>query len=224
MPTCAQKYQLDGRASAPIGPKALIEHCDVTVGQCKVPLDIEFRQPHRQPVTSHIAKSQARHLLPLSRWRDPNRGRICYALSAFAAANECGLVGKPCRQRLSGKPPDFARKVRLPLCELEFSVWDTEPSLQQLELIARLHDSGATELPIDHGVPISAKWRALVACDDCKRALRALEATAITSWRNDLRRGSVWINHSLPEAAAQATVCSLTSNPPGSYPPPFRQS
>nr|WP_240746015.1 DUF4158 domain-containing protein [Cupriavidus oxalaticus] len=89
------------------------------------------------------------------------------------------------------------RSLLAPLCELELSGRDAEPSLQQLELIARLRDSDATELPIDHGVPISANWRAMVDCDDRKRALRALEAAAITSLRKDLRRGSVWINHSL---------------------------
>ncbi|CAN7753559.1 Tn3 family transposase [Cupriavidus necator] len=89
------------------------------------------------------------------------------------------------------------RSLLAPLCELELSGREAEPSLRQLELIARLRDSGATELPIDHGVPISANWRAMVDCDDRKRALRALEAAAITSLRKDLRRGSVWINHSL---------------------------
>ena len=74
---------------------------------------------------------------------------------------------------------------------------EAEPSLRQLELIGTLHDSGATELPPDCDVPVSAAWRDLIQGDDRTRASRALEASAITGLRKGLRRGSVWINHSL---------------------------
>ncbi|MBB5499614.1 Tn3 family transposase [Paraburkholderia sp. MM5384-R2] len=89
------------------------------------------------------------------------------------------------------------RNLLGPLRELGFAGRDAEPSLRQLELIGTLHDSGATELPPDCDVPVSAAWRDLVKGDDRARALRALEASAITGLRKGLRRGSVWINHSL---------------------------
>ncbi|MDN7535660.1 hypothetical protein QZM30_37205 [Burkholderia orbicola] len=44
---------------------------------------------------------------------------------------------------------------------------------------------------------MSASWRDLVEGKDRVRALRALEASAITGLRKGLRRGSVWISHSL---------------------------
>lgn len=44
---------------------------------------------------------------------------------------------------------------------------------------------------------LASPWRDLVKGDDRVRALRALEASAITGLRKGLRRGSVWINHSL---------------------------
>lgn len=112
----------------------------------------------------------------------------------------------------SGKPPaSHAASVRetltednqrirnllIPLRELEFAGRDAEQSLRQLALIGRLHDSGTAELPRNCEVPVSASWRDMIDDDDRKRALRALEASAITGLRKGLRRGSVWINHSL---------------------------
>lgn len=89
------------------------------------------------------------------------------------------------------------RNLLVPLRELEFAGRDAEPCLKQLELIGALHNSGATELPADCDVPVSASWRDMVKGEDRARALRALEASAITELRKGLRRGSVWISHSL---------------------------
>ncbi|MEX3939877.1 DUF4158 domain-containing protein [Paraburkholderia sp. BR10937] len=83
------------------------------------------------------------------------------------------------------------------LRELGFVGREAEPSLRQLKLVGTLRDSGVTELPLDCDVPVSAAWRDLVKGDDRTRALRALEASAITGLRKGLRRGSVWVNHSL---------------------------
>lgn len=89
------------------------------------------------------------------------------------------------------------RNLLGPLRELDFVGRDAEPSLRQFELIGALHESGATELPPDSVVPVSAAWRDLIEGDDRVRAMRALEASAIMGLRKGLRRGSVWINHSL---------------------------
>jgi hypothetical protein len=89
------------------------------------------------------------------------------------------------------------RNLLGPLRELGFVGREAEPSLRQFELIGTLHDSGATELPPDSDAPVSAAWRDLIKGDDRVRALRALEASAITGLRKALRRGSVWIDHSL---------------------------
>jgi TnpA family transposase len=89
------------------------------------------------------------------------------------------------------------RNLLGPLRELGFVGREAEPSLRQFELIGTLHDSGATELPPDSDVRVSAAWRELIKGDDRVHALRALEASAITGLRKALRRGSVWINHSL---------------------------
>ncbi|TDG02544.1 Tn3 family transposase [Paraburkholderia guartelaensis] len=89
------------------------------------------------------------------------------------------------------------RNLMGPLRELGFVGREAEPSLRQLKLVGTLRDGGVTELPLDCDVPVSAAWRDLVKGDDRTRALRALEASAITGLRKGLRRGSVWVNHSL---------------------------
>lgn len=112
----------------------------------------------------------------------------------------------------SAKPPaSHAASVREMLTEdqhrirnlltalrgLDFASNGSEPSVQQLEFIGSLHDQGATELPPDCQVPVSASWRDLVNGEDRQRAMRAMEASAMMGLRRGLRRGTVWINHSL---------------------------
>lgn len=79
----------------------------------------------------------------------------------------------------------------------------------RFELVGTLHDSGATELPPDCDVPVSAAWRDLVQGEDRVRALRALEASAITGLRKGLRRGSVWINLRGTASLDALRVCTL---------------
>ncbi|MEX1771584.1 Tn3 family transposase, partial [Escherichia coli] len=89
------------------------------------------------------------------------------------------------------------RNLLAPLRELELAGNGNEPVMRQLEVIGKLYEHGATELPPDCNVPVSASWRDLVDGEDRKRALRAMEACAITGLRKALRRGTVWISHSL---------------------------
>ncbi|WKZ88736.1 Tn3 family transposase (plasmid) [Ralstonia pickettii] len=112
----------------------------------------------------------------------------------------------------SAKPPaSHAASVRETLTEdqhrirnlltalrgLEFASNGSDPAVQQLELVGSLHDQGATELPPDCHVPVSASWRDLVNGEDRQRAMRAMEASAMMGLRRGLRRGTVWIKHSL---------------------------
>jgi signal transduction histidine kinase len=88
-------------------------------------------------------------------------------------------------QGFSAKPPaSHAASVREMLTEdqhrirnlltalrgLEFASNGSDPAVQQLEFIGSLHDQGATELPRDCQVPVSASWRDMVNGEDRKRA------------------------------------------------------
>ncbi|KWN16842.1 hypothetical protein WT83_14150 [Burkholderia territorii] len=101
------------------------------------------------------------------------------------------------------------RNFLVPLRELELSGREAEPSLRQLEFLSTLHDLGVTELPADCEVPVSASWRDLVEGEDRARAMRALEASAITGLRRGLRRGLVWISHSLSFRARDQLLIPL---------------
>lgn len=89
------------------------------------------------------------------------------------------------------------RNLLGPLRELELTGLDAEPSLRQLELVGEIRDRGAKELPRGANVPVSASWRGMIDGNDRTRALRALEVSTITGLRKGLRRGSVWVHHSL---------------------------
>nr|WP_261313551.1 Tn3 family transposase [Ralstonia mannitolilytica] len=155
-----------------------------------------------------------------------NVGRCCCACRIRCGAGFNFIVGKGTRRSaedrladigkllkgLSSRPPaSHAASVRetltedhhrlrnllTPLRALEFASHGNDPAMRQLDLVGGLHDRGMTELPPDCNVPVSASWRDLVDGEDRQRALRALEASAVMSLRKGLRRGTVWINHSL---------------------------
>lgn len=81
--------------------------------------------------------------------------------------------------------------------DLPFEGRPNEISLQQLQEVRRLHAEGLKELPPDLHLPVQRVWKKLMESDDRKRAMKALEVSAVLSLRKGLRRGSVWINHSL---------------------------
>nr|WP_238553222.1 Tn3 family transposase [Cupriavidus necator] len=119
-------------------------------------------------------------------------GKLLEGLSAKPPASHAAAV----RETLT-EDHHRIRNLLTPLRELEFASNGTDPALRQLEFIGRLYDQGATELPPDCKVAVGASWRDLVDGEDRQRALRAMEACAITGLRKGLRGGTVWIIHSL---------------------------
>ncbi|MEO7324962.1 MAG: Tn3 family transposase [Dokdonella sp.] len=93
--------------------------------------------------------------------------------------------------------PTRVHSLLTAVVDLDFQGRPKDPAIKQLEVWRELRDKGIRELPRDIDVPVSDIWRDLVNDDDRKRALRALEASAALSLRRGLRRGSVWIDHSL---------------------------
>ncbi|MBB0179440.1 MULTISPECIES: Tn3 family transposase [Ralstonia] len=119
-------------------------------------------------------------------------GKLLEGLSAKPPASHAASV----RETLT-EDHHRIRNLIAPLRELEFASNGNDPAMRQLEFIGSLHDQGATELPPDCNVPVSVSWRDLVDGEDRKCALRAMEASAIMGLRKGLRRGTVWISHSL---------------------------
>lgn len=119
-------------------------------------------------------------------------GKLLEGLSSRSPASHAASV----RETLA-EDHHRLRNLLTPLRALEFASHGNDPAMRQLDVIGSLHDQGMTELPPDCDVPVSASWRDLVDGEDRQRALRALEASAVMGLRKGLRRGTVWINHSL---------------------------
>ena len=72
-----------------------------------------------------------------------------------------------------------------------------DDSLANLGKLKELYAGKITELPTDQEFATDKAWSDLVNEPDRKRALRALEAATMMGLRKGLRRGSVWVSHSL---------------------------
>lgn len=81
--------------------------------------------------------------------------------------------------------------------QLAFEGSPKESALQQLAIVRAMHASGETALPEGVNVSVSGVWAPLIQGEDRERAGRALLASTALSLRRGLRRGSIWVNHSL---------------------------
>ena len=84
------------------------------------------------------------------------------------------------------------------LKDLDFGGRPGDPGFEQWKSWADLQRHGVTELK--DGVPlpdVGAAWRGLVRDLDPRSGFRAYEACTMMSLRKSMRRGSVWLDHSL---------------------------
>ena len=84
------------------------------------------------------------------------------------------------------------------LKDLEFGGREGDPGFEQWKAWAELQRVGATEMKEDVALPdVGAAWHGLVRDLDPRSGYRAYEACTMMSLRKSLRRGSVWLDHSL---------------------------
>ncbi len=84
------------------------------------------------------------------------------------------------------------------LKDLDFGGRDGDPGFEQWKAWAELQRLGASELKEDLPIPdVGAAWHGLVRDQDPRTGYRAYEACTMVSLRKSLRRGSVWLHHSL---------------------------
>jgi len=100
------------------------------------------------------------------------------------------------RQALTDEP-SRVRTLLHNLQQLDFQGRANDNSLKLLADLKEVYAGQLTELPQDRAFPVDRPWRELVNDPDRGRALKALEACAMVGLRKALRRGSVWIDHSL---------------------------
>lgn len=84
------------------------------------------------------------------------------------------------------------------LKHLDFGGRPGDPGFEQWQVWKQLHSERATELSPEVPLPdVGAAWHALVRDLDPRSGYRAYEACTMLSLRKSLRRGSVWLDHSL---------------------------
>lgn len=93
--------------------------------------------------------------------------------------------------------PSRVQSLLKALQGLEFKGSDADPAMRQLSELRKLYEAGATELPAGFDVLVAKPWKELVDGEDRGRAKKAFEASTALALRRSLRRGSIWIDHSL---------------------------
>ena len=84
------------------------------------------------------------------------------------------------------------------LKDLDFGGREGDPGFEQWKAWAELQRQGATEIKGEVPLPdVGAAWHGLVRDLDPRSGYRAYEACTMMSLRKSLRRGSVWLDHSL---------------------------
>ncbi|MCB2071152.1 MAG: Tn3 family transposase, partial [Ottowia sp.] len=84
------------------------------------------------------------------------------------------------------------------LTDLQFGGQEGDPGFEHWKAWAELQRHGATEIKEDVPLPdVGAAWHGLVRDLDPRSGYRAYEACTMMSLRKSLRRGSVWLDHSL---------------------------
>jgi TnpA family transposase len=79
---------------------------------------------------------------------------------------------------------------------LDFKAQPTNGCLKNFQSLGEMYAGRETELPATHAAAVEKTWRELVDGPDRTRALKALEASTLLGLRKNLRRGSIWIDHS----------------------------
>lgn len=119
-------------------------------------------------------------------------GEIVTALGDLAPNSHAAVV----RETLSDDPVRI-HSLLSAVSDLQFRGRPKDSALRQLEELRALHAAGVAALPNDFAVPVNKVWRGLVEGPDRRRAFKALEACTALGLRRALRRGSVWVDHSL---------------------------
>ncbi|MBS0514308.1 MAG: Tn3 family transposase [Proteobacteria bacterium] len=115
--------------------------------------------------------------------------------------NELGELGPATRAAMTRNAlidDGRVRQLLKSVSELQFQGSSSNTrGLKELETLYSAYEGNDSELPPDVELSVSDTWREEIDGPDRKRALRALEASTVLELRRGLRRGSIWIDHSM---------------------------
>jgi TnpA family transposase len=126
---------------------------------------------------------------------DAVRGQLLALLQAHRARQPRSRA-QIVRERLI----EAVRPVRALLKALVQLPWQAsaaQPLLEAIRILHELYERDLRALPTSYTVPFGRVWRAVLAGEDRERAFAAAEVATLLNLRRALRRGTVWIEHSL---------------------------
>ena len=98
-------------------------------------------------------------------------------------------------------PAEDSRRVHAHLAGLraiDFAGRPGDLAYEQWQAWMKLQAIGGREIPPDFKLPsVGLAWSAIVTDLDPRSRYRAFEASTMMALRKSLRRGSVWVNHSI---------------------------
>jgi TnpA family transposase len=89
------------------------------------------------------------------------------------------------------------RQLLKSIAGIHFEGMHTTRGLAELDTLYLAYDSNLTELPEGLELNVGKEWQEDIDGSDRKRAMRALEASTMMNLRKGLRRGTIWVDHSL---------------------------
>lgn len=82
----------------------------------------------------------------------------------------------------------------------------TEPVGKAVVLMRKLYESNATTLPADADISFAPSWANVLGGTNRREALRGFEAALLQTLKTDVRRGAVWVDHSLNHRDRDSTL------------------
>jgi TnpA family transposase len=144
---------------------------------------------------NHVAQANAVLHDEAMSWQE----RVVQARQLLSGVGESsgGTFASQVRRALAQDAP------RIRACLTSFQGLDIggrteDPGLKQWKTWSDLHGRGVTALDDGHVLPnVGAAWHSLVQDSDRRTGFQAFQACTMMSVRRSLRRGSMWIDHSL---------------------------
>lgn len=120
-------------------------------------------------------------------------GEICNALGDLSPNSHSAVV----RETLIADDGGRIRTLLGSMSGLKFQGRVNEVAVRQLDAWREYQRNGVTELPSDFNLTLPKIWQPAVESDDRKRAMSAFAASTAQALSRGMRRGSVWLSHSL---------------------------
>lgn len=82
----------------------------------------------------------------------------------------------------------------------------SESVAEAITTIKKLYKANAVTLPADANVAFAPAWHDILQSEDRRQALRGYEAALLQTLKTDVKRGAVWVDHSINHRSRDSTL------------------